>query len=949
MDWTLDTGFLLSKRLKRKFLLWGIALMALVFFSPSALGESDKKLVVEIESPVFSKNEWTEFSRVLGVSVGKPLDPKRLDEGIRELYRTGRIQSLALETTPSGKGIKVVLRGAKLRKLRKVSFRQIDLEIHEELRRKFPLDEGESVDNRLLSQLNESLKSAYEARGHYLAVVEMSLFDVPDSNEVDLEVTIQPNPKTIVSRILLQGGTKAEMDTLRGILLLKRGDAFTQKALEKSAEAMIRYLKNNQYPVAKIESTNVQFSENKREVEVSFLVSPGERFLFQFKGNTVFSDVSLRELLTEDVIAQGENGRRIADLIEKKYKQVGYHFAKVEIKTSKSDRDTLTVIRFDILEGAKVIVDKLDFRQSDPELEKMLGRLFFVGAPGVLGRKIYWEEGLDEAIKNLKIALEARGFLSPGISPPKSVFSEDGKGVDLIFDADLGILTRIEQIVFQGVNQIEIDSLKGLLPFSVTDPLDREEVKLARNRILEWYRNRGFLDAKFTDGDEKNGIKISADQKNAVVTFSVSEGQQFYVGQIKTQGNRKTKDEVLLKEMRLKTGDVYQPNLIQRSEDDINLLGLFSRAEILTTPSPDSPNRKDLTIVVRESKPGFGELGLGGVYEEPRLRLRTFFGIAYRNLMGLNHTATARTEIALPITRDNPNQLIPFIEYATLLGYRAPYPFSLPFTFSTLIGLDSFEVSTVGPVLQTRARIENRIERKLSDHLTGIYRLHRYERTRTDTRASSTTVASSKVDTIGSTGPGLILDLRDDIFNPTRGSLHALDLELAHPAILSQSDPQKIGFVMLTSRNSFFVPLVSPFSLSLFAGAGYAKSILPGSPLPTARLTYDLSLGGQNSIRGFSVRKFSPVDINNPNNNPTSSAFYNLRSELAIYLFSNLSAAIFWDTGQIYPNLRPEPRQDGVGIGVRYKTPVGPIVIDVAQGLGPQKEAIKFYFTVGTF
>jgi outer membrane translocation and assembly module TamA len=63
---------------------------------------------------------------------------------------------------------------------------------------------------------------------------------------------------------------------------------------------------------------------------------------------------------------------------------------------------------------------------------------------------------------------------------------------------------------------------------------------------------------------------------------------------------------------------------------------------------------------------------------------------------------------------------------------------------------------------------------------------------------------------------------------------------------------------------------------------------------------------------------------------------------------ADLSFAVFGDTGQLFPDWRTEPRHDGVGVGVRYKTPVGPVVVDFAQGLGPDRESVKFYFTVGT-
>jgi translocation and assembly module TamA len=78
--------------------------------------------------------------------------------------------------------------------------------------------------------------------------------------------------------------------------------------------------------------------------------------------------------------------------------------------------------------------------------------------------------------------------------------------------------------------------------------------------------------------------------------------------------------------------------------------------------------------------------------------------------------------------------------------------------------------------------------------------------------------------------------------------------------------------------------------------------------------------------------------------------FYNARAEVTIPLFADFGMAVFFDSGQIFPDFNTTPRADGVGIGVRYKTPVGPVVIDFAKGLGSATYAqgVRLYFTVGS-
>jgi len=939
MAWTLDTASLSSKRH------FAIAILIAFFFIAAELRAES---VLDVTSPNFSAVDLARMEKLMGLQVGRPVDPLRLEDGIRTLHGEGLIQTLYVEATPDKNGIHIVIRGTRLRRLHELKFVEIDSEVVLEAKGQLKLDEGETIDNRTLSLLRERLKQAYQDRGYHSAEVSVLVQERPDGQECDVEVKVNPGVPAEISKVNLGGAGKEETSQMRNLLAFKKGDVLTKKGLEKSVEAIQKYLKANQLPTSKVDGTNLNFNEDRSQVEVNILVKMGERYQFAFFGNTVFSDLQLRELLTDEVLSQPDAAAKISTDIEKKYQILGYHFVRVVSKNVFLETDRVQQVRFDVDEGPRVKIDRTEFKEVPTPSGEDLEGLFFRGAPGVLARKIYWEEGMNPALRAFRVELEARGYLNPGVSPPKTIFTEDRKGVSLLFEVDLGTRTYLGDLRFEGNQAFSADELKARAELT-PGALNVAEVKEARKKILELYQTHGYVDAAFVEVSGTDGIQFSSDRKKAEILFQIKEGPQYRVGQVRIQGNLKTKEIVILREMKLKEGDIYDPALIRQSEDDLQLLGLFSRAEIVSTASLSDKNQKDLTIVLRETRPGLGEVGLGGLYEEPRLRLRTFLGVAYRNLLGLNHTANARAEFSLPIARNSSDKVIPFVEYAALLGYRAPYPFSLPLTYTAQVGLDSFEVSTIGPKLQTRARIENRIERKVSKPLTLLYRLHRYERTRTETMASSVTTYTSNIDTIGSTGPGFILDFRDDIFNPRSGSLHTLDIELAHPVLLSQTDPEKIGFVMAVARNAFFVPLISPLSLSVFAGIGYAKSIIDGSALPTARLVNDLSLGGQTSIRGFPVRTFSPVKNNI---RPYETAYYNLRAELTIYLFANISAAVFADTGQIFPGLSADPRHDGVGFGFRYKTPVGPVVIDIAQGLpnaGEARESLKFYFTVGTF
>ncbi len=830
-------------------------------------------------------------------------------------------------------------------RLREVTFEGVDEEIVEDVKRYLSLREGQSIDEKMLSLLKDRLLEIYRRKGYLKAHVNFQWKGL-EEEKADLIVRFDPGRAVIVTKITLTGIPSKEVKPVKARLAIQEGAVLDQKALDDSIDILSRYFRDNEYKSAVVDPPSVNLSADQSQAEVKYNIRTGERVRYQFSGNTIYSSIRLSEFLTPETLSRRDAHTRIINAMELLYRQSGYHFVKVRVEEKREPSNPVHLITFAVEEGPKVIIDHLNFRCPLRGDVPEAAQLFKRGSKGVLRNGVYFEEGIEESIKGMKAELSKWGYLNSSISSPRVFFTEDRKGVELVFDCEFGTQTRIEQVHFSGIQPDKMEAIEDFHSLESKEPLNPAEVQTLRNKILELYRKEGYLDVKMGGAGGENGIEMQGQQSQAVVHLDVIEGPRYRVGKITIEGLQKTEPIVVEREFRFKTGDFFKPPLILETEEELSLLGIFSSVEVRPVNSTDSNYTKDIRVILTEIKPGIGEIGIGGLYEEPRFRIRTFGELGYRNIFGLNHSATVNAQVTFPLSQRNNALIVPFIEYTTILAYRAPYPMDLPFAYVGQASLDSFEVSTKGPTLLTRARIENRIEKRFSKKLTGIYRLHRFDRTRTEVFVPNTdNLESSKIDRIGSTGPGVLVDLRDDVFNPTKGSFHTIDMEFAHPVLLSQTEPDRIGFLQVVSRNTFFFPLIDPFSFTIYMGTSYARSIFDGVGLPTARLTSDLALGGQTSIRGFSPGIFQ-ASTRNPR--PSELILYNVRAELSCYLFNNLSAAIFFDRGQLFPDMKPDRVHDGVGFGIRYRTPVGPVVLDIAQGLGDDRESVKFYFTIGT-
>jgi len=920
-------------------------------------------LIYSIEAPLLSPSEAALIKKALALEVGGPLNPSRVDQGIRGLINNGKVQKILLRKKETPKGLEILLDVGLAKKLRKLDTSNLSSPLMSEVQNLIDLFEpGKVLEPRKVALLKQGIKGYYEARGYFFAEVEPIIEKIPDTELVDLKINIQQGVPTQISRIKLGNIDKEQYAEFRRAVKLKIGDPFTRAALEASINSLNEYFIVNQYPDSKVDETNLNFNEKKTKVEVEFILKVGKKYQFIFQGNTVFSADLLQQWISSEVLGQSDPIRFIQQLIEEKYRAVGYHFCTVSAKREQNKSETVQSYRFVIDEGTKVIIDSIEVNGASEIGAKKFRRLFYEFGSGVLSRGVFWEGGLEQTCKNITEHLEEDGYLRVSLPLPRLSFSEDKKGVVLVFNVELGSQTVVNRIDIHGVNAERRKELETMLLFKVGDPVRRSLIANTKEAIERFYLQEGYSDIKIEKGED---VIFGEDPSKAIVRISIDEGVQYFVGNLTIEGNRFTQNKVIEREVKLNTGDKYNIEKIRQSEDDLLLTGLFSRVELIGTVDPKEKNKKNIKVVVLETKAGSGELGLGAVYEDPRFRLRGFVGVAYNNVFGLNQTASVRTELGLPLTQKL--KLVPFVEYSATLGYRAPYLFNIPAVFYSQASLDNFEVGTNsgGTIsnLQSRARIEERVEKKLTQNLRFIYRFHRYERTSTKTlvimdandpnnptNPNGTNYQpgfppATEVVNIGSTGPGIQLDFRDDSFNPNSGSLHTLDGELALPALASS---QEVSFYMLMARNSFYIPFVEPFGLALYAGAGFADSIDHRYPIPKARLLTDLSLGGQGSIRGFSPRRFNPLASS------VTTGFYNVRGELRTVVFGDLSFAVFVDSGQIFSKLASQSwfsdiRHDGVGVGLRYKTPVGPAVIDISQGLGRDKEVIKFNFTIGVF
>lgn len=191
---------------------------------------------------------------------------------------------------------------------------------------------------------------------------------------------------------------------------------------------------------------------------------------------------------------------------------------------------------------------------------------------------------IDRAQRALVAAYEAEGYFVTDVSIDQDALDNDRR---LIFIVREGPRIRLRQILFEGNDVLSDDELRDQIRSSTWFPVfgdrhvvNREELKLDAARLREYYRQRGYLEAEV---DRR--ITVSNNQRDAIVTFLVTEGPRWTVGEVRVQGFNGQpllfSAEQIVQHMELQPGEIYSNRQLERSADHI--INLYGKLGYLNT------------------------------------------------------------------------------------------------------------------------------------------------------------------------------------------------------------------------------------------------------------------------------------------------------------------------------------------------------------------------------
>ncbi len=621
------------------------------------------------------------------------------------------------------------------------------------------------------------------------------------------------------------------------------------------------------------------------------------------------------------------------DLIQELYTKKGLTMAKVEVDTFVDEVTNKVSLHFIIKEGYRVkvrrikVFDNLAF--SDRKVLKVIkSRKAWLFNSGYLK-----EDVLDEDMNRIKEFYEKEGYID-AIADYELEYLGKGRAAVKI-NVYEGKRYYVDEIMAEGNSIVTEQKIKRTMENTFVGGIySRENLEKDVSKVRELYFDRGYIFAQV-----REAVSLNPDTGNVSVKLDVIEGDLAYLEKIKVQGNTRTRDVVVRRELRMYPGDQFDGEKLRRSKQKLKDMGYFEEVDFDMEDTRYS-DRKNLVVQVKEAKTG--SFSFGGGYSTVdevvgfvEVEQRNFDFTNWPNFTGGGQRLTLRAETGS--TRNNAR-----------LSFTEPWLWDYPVSG----GFDLYRSSRdrerdIGYAYdEDRTGGVLRFGKDLSEYVSGAvkYRLEKVEIENMDIDVSSDLKAEEGENDLSLIGFTLEQDKRDSSVNPTKGLFLGGDFELAGGMLGGDKD-----FYRVQTRTSYYVPLKFESVVEFRLRTGFVDDYDDTTKVPIFERFF---AGGARTIRGYDERKVGPLDSGT--NDPVggeSLLVGNIEYTIPVLEFMKLAA--FYDAGNVWAKIDDFGKNkiySGTGAGLRIKTPIGPISLDYGYPLddepGEESRSGKFYFSI---
>ncbi|MFH1846545.1 MAG: outer membrane protein assembly factor BamA [Candidatus Omnitrophota bacterium] len=734
-----------------------------------------------------------------------------------------------------------------------------------------------------------------------------------------------------ISDIRIKGNNSISTLTILNKLKLRAGDVFEESALNKELKRL--------YAMGYFADVFVETEDHEEGVVVTFAVVEKPIIdKIEFSGNSRIRSNRLAEkmavkkgsLLDYHMLSQD-----VAEL-QKLYTDEGYsdviieHDVKIEPQTGKAD------VTIKVQEGYKFKIKSIEVEGnayiSDNEIKKYMETKtawFFIR------KGAFDEERVQSDLNRIKMVYRSKGFLDVDVTS-EVAYSDDGDAVELTIIIDEGKEYRVGDIKIQGQLAFTEKDIKDRISIKTGESFDYQKIKEDMEKVRAFYYDKGYMDAKI---DLQHKYNSTSDKMD--LFYNIAANEEIYVGRIEVTGNTKTKDKIIRRELRVYPGEKYDGEKLKLSKERLYDMGFFEDV-YFDTVSTSGKNVKDLHVTVKETKTG--EFSFGGGYSSidafigfVQIRQKNFDLLSFPSFTGSGQDLVVRAEVGSARTN-------------YLLGWTDPWIFDYPL----LLGFDLYRqeherYGTSGYDYDEKRTGGNlKLGKELTEQIsTGlVYNLEEVDISGIPEDTSQDMKDEKGSNWISRATLNLNYDTRDNRFSPTKGWISGFSVQNAGGVIGGDKD-----FVKIYAHTAFYYNIFGEVVLELTGRAGFVESYANTDKVPVYERYF---AGGASTIRGYKQRGVGPRDSSDSNIVVGGESMVIGNAEITFPIFKKLvKGAVFYDAGTVKEKASDifgfDDYKMGTGVGVRVKTPIGPVKLDygypISSNESDEREG-QFYFSV---
>lgn len=727
---------------------------------------------------------------------------------------------------------------------------------------------------------------------------------------------LQAEEPFVIQDIQINGLQRTEPGTVFSYLPIKVGDMMDDDKAEAAIKALYAtgFFKN-----VRLESENgillIVLTERPTIAEITIT------------GAKEFESGKLKSSIQQSGLAMSRTFDRVVlDKAETELKQQylsrGRYSIKITSTVTPLERNRVA-INFSIDEGEVARIRKINLIGINAFKEKELTDLFALKPPNLISwftkNDQYSKQKLSADLETLRSYYLDNGYLEFNIDSTQVSVTPDMREIYITVNISEGAQYKVSEVTQSGKTDMPEADLKKLILIKSGDVFSRKKLTESVKMITDGLGESGYAFASVNATPELNKEK-----QEVSFHFSIDPGLRVYVRRVVIEGNIRTRDSVIRREIRQLEGGWYSTAKINRSKQRIDRTNYFTAVNLETPAVEGSNDKVDIKFKVTEKPTGNVMFGVGysqqeGIMLNGNIQQENLFGTG--KILALT-AATGAVNKVYSLSFTDPYFTLDGITAGGDIYYRA-------LNTKNLNAVANINTTTYGVGIRSGLPINEKdiitvgLGAEMTEqHLSALSPTRAREFVRVFGVQTSALPASIRFSRDG----------RDSAIWTTSGTTQRVFVEVGLPGA-------DLNYYKVNLESKYWQPITDNFTLLLRGEASYGNGY-DGRPLPYFK---NFFAGGNTSVRGYMISSLGPRDDANRalggNRRLVGSTellfpMPGMKSDRTLRVSGFLDAGGVWGPGGIYP--QSEGMRYSTGVAVSWVSPMGPLKVSLGYPLNKQ-------------